>query len=84
VLEPDRGTLPPEETIFKVAYDEDAIHFGVASLEKDRPGMEHPHAAIGSATDIVSVYIDFSTARPATTSEPARCALDGTRTTRRS
>ncbi|NNE42588.1 MAG: carbohydrate binding family 9 domain-containing protein, partial [Gemmatimonadetes bacterium] len=58
--DPDRGRLPSEQTVFKVAYDEQAVYFGVACHEND-PGN------IASAlsrrdqlrdSDQVSIYID--------------------------
>ena len=60
VWEPDRGTIPTEETVFKVAYDENAIYFGVACLEKDpsRVTARLSRRDRFSNSDIVSVYID--------------------------
>ncbi len=60
VLEPDRGTIPSEETVFKVAYDEHAIYFGVACLEKDPSKVTARLSRRDrfSNSDIVSVYID--------------------------
>src|SRR6267378_639430 len=60
VWEPDRGTLPSEETVFKVAYDESAIYFGVACLEKDPSKVTARLSRRDrfSNSDIVSVYID--------------------------
>jgi hypothetical protein len=60
VWTPDRGTLPSEETVFKVAYDEDAVYFAVACLARD------PSSIISrlsrrdrfSNSDLVSVYVD--------------------------
>ena len=40
VWDPDRGAPPPEETFFKVAYDQDAVYFAVACLEKDASNIE--------------------------------------------
>lgn len=60
VWEPDRGSIPSEETVFKVAYDEDAMYFAVACLEKD-PSKVSAHLSRRdrfSNSDIVSVYID--------------------------
>src|SRR5205085_3125717 len=58
--EPDRGTAPSEQTLFKIAYDESAIYVAVACLEKD------PSKVIArlsrrdrpSNSDLVSVYLD--------------------------
>ena len=35
VWEPDRGVAPAEQTVFKVAYDEGAVYFGIACLKSD-------------------------------------------------
>ena len=60
VWEPDRGTIPSEETVFKVAYDEGAIYFGVACHEKDPSKVTARLSRRDrfSNSDIVSVYID--------------------------
>jgi len=60
VWEPDRGSMPTEETVFKVAYDDDAIYFGVACLEKDPSKVTARLSRRDrfSNSDIVSVYID--------------------------
>ncbi len=60
VLEPDRGTIPTEDTVFKVAYDENAIYFGVACHEKDPSKVTARLSRRDrfSNSDIVSVYID--------------------------
>ncbi|MBI4363966.1 MAG: carbohydrate binding family 9 domain-containing protein [Candidatus Latescibacteria bacterium] len=60
VWEPDRGSLPSEETVFKTAYDQDAIYFAVACLERD-PAKISSHLSRRdrfSKSDIVSIYID--------------------------
>jgi len=60
VWDPDRGAPPSEETVFKVAYDSDAIYFAVACLEKD-PGNIASNLARRdrfSNSDLVSIYID--------------------------
>jgi len=60
VWEPDRGTTPSEDTVFKIAYDDDAIYFGVACLEKD-PSKVIARLARrdrSSNSDLVSVYLD--------------------------
>lgn len=60
VWEPDRGTIPTEDTVFKVAYDESAIYFGVACLEKDPSKVTARLSRRDrfSNSDIVSIYID--------------------------
>lgn len=60
VWDPTRGTDPSEQTVFKVAYDRDAIYFAIACLEQD------PARIVKSLnrrdciqnSDLVSVYID--------------------------
>jgi uncharacterized protein DUF5916/cellulose/xylan binding protein with CBM9 domain len=60
IWDPDRGSPASQETIFKVAYDEDAIYFAIACLEDDPANI----AACLSRrddfvnSDMVSVYID--------------------------
>ncbi len=58
--DPDRGALPSEETVFKVVYDEDAIYFGVACLEKDPSKITAKLSRRDrfSNSDIVSIYVD--------------------------
>ncbi len=60
IWDPDRGALPSEETVFKVAYDEDAIYFAVACLEKDPASISKTLSRRDSYsnTDMVSIYID--------------------------
>jgi hypothetical protein len=60
VWDPNRGALPTEETIFKVVYDEDAIYFAVACLEKDPAKISSNLSRRDrfSNSDLVSVYID--------------------------
>ena len=58
--DPVRGELPSEETVFKVAYDEEAIYFGVACYEQDASNIRgqlcrRDHI---SDSDIVSLYLD--------------------------
>jgi hypothetical protein len=61
VWEPDRGVVPSEETVFKVAYDEGSVYFAVACLKKS------PSTKIAAAltrrdhftnSDIVAIYLD--------------------------
>lgn len=59
-MEPERGSLPSEETVFKVIYDEDAIYFGVACYEND---VSKTSSCLSrrdqiANSDIVSIYID--------------------------
>jgi hypothetical protein len=58
--DPDRGADPSEETVFKVAYDSDAIYFAVACLEKDPANITSNLARRDrfSDSDLVSIYID--------------------------
>jgi hypothetical protein len=58
--EPDRGGIPTEETVFKVAYDDDAIYFAVACYEKDANQTKSALSRRDRLTDsdLVSVYID--------------------------
>lgn len=60
VWDPDRGSQPSEQTVFKVAYDEDALYFAVACLEKDPRRIAKCLARRDnlSNSDIVSIYID--------------------------
>ena len=58
--DPDRGGAPSEQTVFKVAYDDDAIYFAVACLEEN---PEKISASLSrrdqfSSSDLVSIYID--------------------------
>jgi hypothetical protein len=57
---PDRGLAPTEETIFKVAYDDQAIYFGVACLENDSANIASSLSRRDQIrdSDIVSIYID--------------------------
>lgn len=60
VWDPDRGQPPSEETVFKVAYDEHAVYFGVACHEKDPAKITKTLARRDTSanSDLVSVYID--------------------------
>ncbi len=58
--DPTRGELPSEETTFKVAYDDEAIYFGVACLVGDRGdirGRLCRRDAIANS-DVISLYLD--------------------------
>lgn len=60
VWDPDRGALPAEETVFKVAYDEDAIYFAVACFEHDaskiQARLSRRDRFVNS--DVVAIYLD--------------------------
>ena len=60
VWDPDRGTDPSEETVFKVAYDGGGIYFAVACLENDPANIAGNLARRDrfSNSDLVSIYID--------------------------
>ncbi len=60
VWDPDRGANPSEETIFKVAYDDGAIYFGVACLERDASKISAKLSRRDSFenSDLVSIYLD--------------------------
>lgn len=60
VWDPDRGAAPTEETVFKVAYDDGAVYFGVACLEHDASKISANLARRDrdSKSDLVSIYID--------------------------
>jgi len=61
VWEPDRGLAPAEQTVFKVAYDEGAVYFGIACLKSDPKGKiaatltRRDHI---TNSDIVAIYLD--------------------------
>jgi hypothetical protein len=58
--DPNRGVPPTEETVFKVAYDDDAIYFGVACYEHDPSKTSKTLSRRDQIpdSDLVSVYID--------------------------
>jgi len=60
VWDPDRGRVPTEPTVFKVAYDQDAVYFAVACLEDDpsRISQRLSRRDRFSDSDLVSIYID--------------------------
>jgi len=60
IWDPDRGEPASEETVFKVAYDADAIYFAVACLEKDPSNVTSNLARRDrfSESDLISIYID--------------------------
>lgn len=60
VWDPHRGELPSEETVFKVAYDDDAVYVGVACLESDPSNIKAQLSRRDRMhdSDIVSLYLD--------------------------
>lgn len=60
VWDPDRGAQASEETVFKVAYDEGAIYFGVACFEEDPSKISSRLSRRDhfNNSDIISIYID--------------------------
>lgn len=60
VWDPDRGSPASQQTVFKVAYDDDAIYFAIACLEDDPANiagcLSRRDDFVNS--DIVSIYID--------------------------
>jgi len=58
--DPNRGSPVSVETIFKVAYDDDAIYFGVACYEDDMSNISNYLSRRDdiNASDVVSIYID--------------------------
>lgn len=56
---PDRGKPASEETVFKVAYDEGAVYFAVACLEKDPSKISAALSRRDNFTnsDVVAVYM---------------------------
>jgi hypothetical protein len=60
VWDPTRGAAASEQTVFKVAYDHDAIYFAIACLEKDpsRITKSLSRRDCVENSDLVSVYID--------------------------
>ncbi len=59
-LDPDRGAPASVPSVFKVAYDDDAIYFAMACWEDD---MANVASYLGrrdqiDASDVVSIYID--------------------------
>ncbi|MDM7915763.1 MAG: DUF5916 domain-containing protein, partial [Candidatus Eisenbacteria bacterium] len=57
---PDRGTAPSETTVFKIAYDREALYFGVACMEKDPSKITQRLSRRDreSGSDEVSIYLD--------------------------
>ncbi len=58
--EPNRGDPASESTVFRVAYDDDAIYFGVACFERD-PSLTSSTLSRRDNidnSDIVSIYLD--------------------------
>ncbi len=60
VWDPDRGKDPTESTVFKVAYDDEALYFGVACHERDPSKVSQALSRRDQITnsDLVSIYLD--------------------------
>lgn len=60
VWDPDRGEAPSEETVFKVAYDDDAVYFGIACFETDGSSIRTKLCRRDciSDSDVISLYLD--------------------------
>lgn len=58
--EPERGGLPTEETVFKIAYDSEALYFGVACYENNINNVTSKLTRRDriDQSDVVSIYID--------------------------
>lgn len=59
-FDPDRGRTASEETVFRVAYDDEAIYFGVACFERDTSNTSSVLCRRDQLrnSDMVSVYVD--------------------------
>lgn len=59
-MEPERGELPSEDTVFKVLYDEEAFYFGVACFESDPERIASTLSRRDNmdGSDIISIYVD--------------------------
>ena len=60
IWDPDRGAEPSEQTVFKIAYDADAVYFGVACHETDPSSIAKKLSRRDRFvnSDIVAIYID--------------------------
>jgi hypothetical protein len=58
--DPDRGAPPAEPTVFKVAYDENAIYFAIACHETDASKISAKLSRRDKfvSSDVVAVYLD--------------------------
>jgi hypothetical protein len=58
--EPDRGVPADETTVFRVAYDDDALYFAVACFERDPSSTSSTLCRRDNLqnSDLVSVYVD--------------------------
>jgi hypothetical protein len=58
--DPDRGAFSSQETIFKVAYDDGAVYFGIACLETDPSKIvaKLSRRDRQANSDLVSIYVD--------------------------
>jgi hypothetical protein len=59
-MEPDRGLEASEETVFRVAYDDEALYFAVACFERDPRNTNSILCRRDQLnnSDMVSVYVD--------------------------
>src|SRR6185503_13001786 len=59
-LEPTRNATTSQETIFKVAYDDGAVYFGIACLESDPSKIvaKLSRRDRNANSDLVSIYLD--------------------------
>jgi len=60
VWDPTRGADASEETVFKVAYDDDAVYFGIACIESDASKITSQLCRRDnmSSSDMLSLYLD--------------------------
>ncbi len=60
VWDPTRGAEASEQTVFKVAYDEEAVYFGVACLESDPSNITSQLCRRDNmmSSDVISLYLD--------------------------
>jgi hypothetical protein len=58
--EPTRGATSSQETIFKVAYDDGAVYFGIACLETDPSKIvaKLSRRDRNANSDLISIYLD--------------------------
>jgi len=60
VWDPTRGADASEQTVFKVAYDDEAMYFGVACLESDASNIASQLCRRDNmmGSDVLSLYLD--------------------------
>jgi len=58
--DPDRGEAPAEQTVFKVAYDADALYFGIACYTRNGTAIRQNLSRRDSFTDsdLAAVFLD--------------------------